>query len=118
MKISDYKIGNIYMGNKPFVLTLDLFNLISSHYHTTKECRYEAVNINETRLKTLGFRKIDIKPIEFRINLNNTHIFSLEYDNDNYYHLWLNGKHLVSIMYIHELQDIVRIFSKQELELK
>lgn len=116
MKMQDYKIGNIYMGNRPFVLTLDLFNLVSSHYFATNECRYDAVSIDKDRLKDLKF--IEKNKGEYSINFDNRFIFTLEYDNDNYWHLWLNGKHLLCVMYIHELQDIIRMFSKCELELK
>ena len=116
MKIQDYRIGNVYMGNKPFVLDLNTFGLVISHYHATNECRYDAVLINVIRLKALGFKsKVEN---EFSINFDNIKIFTLEYDNDDYWHLWLNGKHLLCVMFIHELQDVVRLFSKKELELK
>lgn len=118
MKIQDFRIGNVYKDNngKSFILEIGSFSSLISHYYASKELLFDAVNIDIVRLKALGF--IEKIKNEYSVNFINKWVFTLEYDNYNYYHLWLNGKHLVSIRYIHELQDIIRLFSKQELELK
>lgn len=118
MKIQDYKIGNIYKdtNGKSFILDLSGFNRLVAHHYATAECLFDAVIIDGMKLKALGFK--EKTKDEFYINLNNQWIFVIEYDNDNYWHFWLNGKHLTCIMFIHELQDLIRIFAKQELELK
>lgn len=118
MKISDYKIGNIYSNNgKSTMLNLSSFNRILVHYYATKECLFDAIPIDSMKLKALGFIQL-VNENEFLITFDNRYNFTLEKREHEFYSIWLNGKHLLRVQFIHELQDIIRIFSKHELELK
>ena len=120
MDIKELRIGNYVMGNKPFQLDLNTFNMMWNHWNLKKELRFEPITLTEQWLIDFGFELLEQKVYTKQItNFINIYI-TIEYGASCYigYSEADNcDLDLRDIYSVHQLQNLYFVLTNKELEL-
>ena len=102
MDIKELRIGNYVMGNKPFQLDLNTFNMMWNHWNLKKELRFEPITLTEQWAVKFGCECL----VDMACVFNSNSMYKIEITPDE-----------LEQMKVHEAQNLYFVLTNKELEL-